>query len=141
MGYGPLEELLKDPDVNEIMVNGPNKIFVEKKGKLQLTQLRFRNDEHVMNVIDRIVSQVGRHIDEASPMVDARLKDGSRVNAIIPPISLTGPTLTIRKFSKNPYTANIYGNMPFCTNIPINIRVLPGLFKLYISIFPTYVLY
>ncbi|HAN20192.1 MAG: type II secretion system protein E [Clostridiales bacterium GWF2_36_10] len=104
MGYGPIEELLKDPDVSEIMVNGPNKIFIEKKGKIFLTALRFRNDEHVLNVIDRIVSLVGRHIDEASPMVDARLKDGSRVNAIIPPISLVGPILTIRKFSKKPIT-------------------------------------
>ena len=104
MGYGPIEELLKDPDVSEIMVNGPNKIFVEKKGRIFLSPMRFRNDEHVLNVIDRIVSQVGRHIDEASPMVDARLKDGSRVNAIIPPISLVGPVLTIRKFSKKPIT-------------------------------------
>jgi len=104
MGYGPLEELLKDPDVTEIMVNGPNKIFVEKKGRLYLSQLRFRDDEHVLNVIDRIVSGIGRHIDEASPMVDARLKDGSRVNAVIPPISLVGPVLTIRKFSKKPIT-------------------------------------
>ncbi|HBL83482.1 MAG: type II secretion system protein E [Clostridiales bacterium GWF2_38_85] len=105
MGYGPLEELLQDPEVTEIMVNGPNRVFVEKKGKIQLTPLRFRNEEHVMNVIDRIVSMIGRHIDEASPMVDARLKDGSRVNAIIPPISLVGPVLTIRKFSKKPITA------------------------------------
>ncbi|PKM62838.1 MAG: type II secretion system protein E [Firmicutes bacterium HGW-Firmicutes-21] len=106
MGYGPIEELLKDPDVSEIMVNGPNKIFIEKSGKIFLSPMRFRNDEHVLNVIDRIVSQVGRHIDEASPMVDARLKDGSRVNAIIPPISLVGPILTIRKFSKKRITHN-----------------------------------
>lgn len=103
-GYGPIEELLKNPDVTEIMVNGHKKIFIEKKGRLQLTDLKFRNNEHVLNVIDRIVSSIGRHIDEASPMVDARLKDGSRVNAIIPPISLTGPILTIRKFSKKPIT-------------------------------------
>lgn len=106
MGYGPLEELLRDPDVSEIMVNGPNKIFVEKKGKLFLSPMRFRDDAHVLNVIDRIVSMIGRHIDEASPMVDARLKDGSRVNAVIPPISLIGPVLTIRKFSKKPVTHN-----------------------------------
>ena len=106
MGYGPLEELLRDPDVSEIMVNGPNKVFVEKKGRLHLTSLRFRDNAHVMNVIDRIVSQVGRHIDEASPMVDARLPDGSRVNAVIPPISLVGPVLTIRKFSKKRITYN-----------------------------------
>jgi len=103
-GYGPLEELLRDPEVTEIMVNGPEKVYIEKKGKLFLTPIRFRDDEHVKNVIDRIVSEIGRHIDEASPMVDARLKDGPRVNAVIPPISLIGPVLTIRKFSKKPIT-------------------------------------
>ncbi|MDD4476313.1 MAG: CpaF family protein [Eubacteriales bacterium] len=106
MGNGPIEELLQNPDVSEIMVNGYNKIFIEVKGKIHLSNLRFRDDDHLLNVIDRIVSTVGRHIDEASPMVDARLKDGSRVNAVIPPIALTGPTLTIRKFSKKPVTAN-----------------------------------
>lgn len=106
MGYGPLEELLRDPDVSEIMVNGPSRVFVEKKGRLYLTPLRFRDNAHVMNVIDRIVSQIGRHIDEASPMVDARLSDGSRVNAVIPPVSLVGPVLTIRKFSKKRITYN-----------------------------------
>lgn len=104
MGYGPIEELLADPDVSEIMVNGPHKIYVEKKGKLELSGLSFRDDQHVINVIDRIVTPIGRHIDEASPMVDARLPDGSRVNAIIPPISLIGPVITIRKFSKKPFT-------------------------------------
>ena len=103
-GYGPLEELLRDPDVSEIMVNGPERVYIEKKGKIFLSPIKFRDDEHVKNVIDRIVSAIGRHIDEASPMVDARLKDGSRVNAIIPPISLVGPVLTIRKFSKKPIT-------------------------------------
>ena len=103
-GYGPLEELLRDPDVTEIMVNGPEKVYIEKKGKIILSPIKFRDDEHLKNVIDRIASAVGRHIDEASPMVDARLKDGSRVNAIIPPISLIGPVLTVRKFSKKPVT-------------------------------------
>lgn len=105
MGFGPLEELLCDPTVTEIMVNGPSKVYCEKNGKLQLSSLTFRDNQHVINVIDRIVSQIGRHIDEASPMVDARLPDGSRVNAIIPPLSLIGPVITIRKFSKNPLTA------------------------------------
>lgn len=105
MGYGPIEVLIQDPKYSEIMVNGPNHIYVEEKGKLKLTDLKFRDEEHLMNVIDRIVSQVGRHVDEASPMVDARLLDGSRVNAIIPPLSLIGPVLTIRKFGKNPITA------------------------------------
>ncbi len=105
MGYGPIEVLIQDPRYSEIMVNGPDHIYVEEKGKLKLTDLKFRDEEHLMNVIDRIVSQVGRHVDEASPMVDARLLDGSRVNAIIPPLSLVGPILTIRKFGKNPITA------------------------------------
>lgn len=106
MGYGPIEELIESNDYSEIMVNGANHVYVEKKGKLVLTDIKFRDDEHLMNIIDRIVSQVGRHIDEASPMVDARLPDGSRVNAIIPPISLVGPVLTIRKFGKTPVTAS-----------------------------------
>ncbi len=105
MGYGPLEELLDNPVYSEIMVNGANHVYVESAGKLELTGIKFRDDAHVVNVIDRIVSQIGRHIDESSPMVDARLPDGSRVNAIIPPISLVGPVLTIRKFSKKPITA------------------------------------
>ncbi len=105
MGYGPIEELVQNPVYSEIMVNGPDKIYVEEKGKLKLTELKFRDEEHLMNVINRIVSDVGRHVDEASPMVDARLTDGSRVNAIIPPLSLIGPVLTIRKFGKKPITA------------------------------------
>lgn len=105
VGFGPIEELLDDPNFSEVMVNGPNQVYVESSGKLELTGLKFRDEQHLMNVIDRIVSQVGRHIDESSPMVDARLLDGSRVNAIIPPISLVGPVLTIRKFGKKPMTA------------------------------------
>lgn len=104
MGYGPLETLLKDETVTEIMVNGPKKVYVEIGGKVHLTELKFRDNAHVMNVIDRIVSQIGRRVDESSPMVDARLKDGSRVNVIIPPISLVGPCITIRKFSKIPFS-------------------------------------
>jgi len=105
MGYGPLEILLNDESVSEIMVNGPNQVYVERSGKLELSDVLFKDNEHVMNIIDRIVSSIGRHIDEASPMVDARLLDGSRVNAIIPPLSLIGPVITIRKFSKKPMTA------------------------------------
>ena len=106
MGLGPLEPLLSDGEITEIMVNGPYKVYVERKGKLELSDVVFRDENHVLNVINRIVSSVGRRIDEASPMVDARLKDGSRFNAIIPPLSLIGPSMTIRKFSKKPYTAN-----------------------------------
>ncbi len=105
MGYGPIEALVQDPSISEIMVNGPDKIYIEDKGKLKLTDLKFRDEDHLMNIINRIVSNVGRHVDEASPMVDARLADGSRVNAIIPPLSLIGPVLTIRKFGKKPITA------------------------------------
>jgi pilus assembly protein CpaF len=103
-GLGPLEELLGDNTVSEIMVNGPERVYVERKGKLTSTDVSFRDNNHIMNIIDRIVSPLGRHIDEANPMVDARLPDGSRVNAIIPPLALCGPTLTIRKFSAAPLT-------------------------------------
>ena len=105
LGYGPIQELVDSDDYSEIMVNGPNQIYVEHKGKLKLTDIKFRDEEHLMNTIDRIVSAVGRHIDEASPMVDARLPDGSSVNVIIPPLSLVGAVLTIRKFGKKPITA------------------------------------
>lgn len=105
LGYGPIQEHVDSDEYSEIMVNGPNQIYVEHKGKLKLTDIKFRDEEHLMNTIDRIVSAVGRHIDEASPMVDARLPDGSRVNVIIPPLSLVGAVLTIRKFGKKPITA------------------------------------
>lgn len=105
LGYGPIQILVDSDEYTEIMVNGPDQIFVEHKGKLMLTDIKFRDNQHLMNTIDRIVSAVGRHIDEASPMVDARLPDGSRVNVIIPPLSLVGPVLTIRKFGKTPITA------------------------------------
>lgn len=100
IGLGPLDKLLKDENVSEIMVNGPDKVYVEEKGTLHLSDVTFKDNAHVMTIIDRIVSPLGRHIDESSPMVDARLEDGSRVNAIIPPLALNGPTITIRKFPK-----------------------------------------
>ncbi len=101
-GFGPLEPLLADSAVSEIMVNGHRQVYVERAGRLSLSGVTFRDEEHVRSIIDRIVSPLGRHIDEANPMVDARLPDGSRVNAIIPPLSLKGAVLTIRKFSKTP---------------------------------------
>lgn len=104
-GYGPLESVLSDPTVTEVMVNGPSQIYIEASGKIRTADFLFRNQDHLMTIIDRIVSSIGRHVDEASPMVDARLKDGSRVNVILPPLSLVGPVLTIRKFSKIPFTA------------------------------------
>ena len=104
LGYGPLEELLRDDSVSEVMVNRYDLIFVERAGRLERTDVSFVDNAHLLRIIDKIVSQVGRRIDEASPMVDARLPDGSRVNAIIPPLALNGPTLTIRKFARDPYT-------------------------------------
>src|SRR5450830_349710 len=106
IGLGPLEPLLRDETVTEIMVNGPRQVYVERSGRLELTNVVFQNDDHVMRIIDRIISPIGRRIDESSPMVDARLTDGSRVNAIIPPLSLVGPVVTIRKFAASPFTVD-----------------------------------
>ncbi|MFM7921384.1 MAG: CpaF family protein, partial [Planctomycetaceae bacterium] len=103
-GFGPLELLLKEDDVADIMINGPKNVFVEKNGRIQRSDVTFRDNEHLMQILDRIVSRVGRRIDETSPMVDARLPDGSRLNAIIPPLALDGPSLTIRRFGSNPLT-------------------------------------
>jgi pilus assembly protein CpaF len=104
LGYGPIEPLLADESITEIMVNGAKSIYIERHGKLEKTSLAFESDEHVLRIIDRIVAPLGRRIDESSPYVDARLPDGSRVNAIIPPLAINGPTLTVRKFSKTPLT-------------------------------------
>ncbi len=106
VGLGPLEPMLADPEISEIMVNGPKQVYVERKGKLIRTDITFLNDEHVLRIIDRIVAPLGRRVDESSPMVDARLKDGSRVNAIIRPLALNGPTVTIRKFKKDKLTVD-----------------------------------
>ena len=106
LGLGPLQPLLEDESITEIMVNGAKNIYIERKGKIHRVPVTFENNEHVMRIIDRIVAPLGRRIDEASPYVDARLQDGSRVNAVIPPISLVGPILTIRKFAKNPITVD-----------------------------------
>jgi pilus assembly protein CpaF len=102
LGFGPLEPLLKDPTVSEIMVNGAKKVYVERRGKLEKTEVGFRDNDHLLQIIDRIVSKVGRRVDETSPLCDARLPDGSRVNAVIQPISLDGPSLSIRRFGTNP---------------------------------------
>lgn len=104
LGFGPLQPLLEDETITEIMVNGAKNIYIERKGKIHRVPVTFENNDHVMRIIDRIVAPLGRRIDESSPYVDARLPDGSRVNAVIPPISLVGPVLTIRKFSRNPIT-------------------------------------
>ena len=105
-GYGPISPLLANPSVTEIMVNGPNDIYIEVNGRIEKTTIHFRDNLHVLRVIEKIVAPLGRRIDESVPMVDARLPDGSRVNAIIPPLALNGPTMTIRKFSEVPFTIN-----------------------------------
>lgn len=118
LGYGPLEPLLNDPEITEIMVNGHDHVYVEKNGKIEPTNVQFENDQHVIRIIDRIVSPLGRRVDEASPMVDARLPNGFRVNATIPPLSLDGPILTIRKFAQTPYTAqDLAANGTFNTQL------------------------
>ncbi|MEQ8856201.1 CpaF family protein [Gimesia sp.] len=101
-GFGPLELLLKDQDIADIMINGPKHVFVEKKGRIERSNVVFRDNQHLLQILDRIVSKVGRRVDETSPLVDARLPDGSRLNAVIPPLALDGPSLTIRKFGSNP---------------------------------------
>ncbi|MGH2428501.1 MAG: ATPase, T2SS/T4P/T4SS family [Candidatus Limnocylindria bacterium] len=106
LGLGPLEPLLRDETLTEVMVNGPQQVYIERDGRLELTNVTFQNDEHVHKIIQRIIAPIGRRVDESSPMVDARLADGSRVNAIIPPLSLVGPVITIRKFSATPFTVD-----------------------------------
>jgi len=105
LGYGPLEPLLQDPSITEVMVNGFSRVYIERSGKIERTPVAFENEAHLMRIIERIVSPLGRRVDESSPMVDARLPNGYRVNATIPPLSLDGPLLTIRKFAQTPYTA------------------------------------
>jgi pilus assembly protein CpaF len=136
-GFGPLEALLKDPTISDILVNGPHKIFVERRGKLEKTDVKFRDNEHLLQIIDRIVSKVGRRVDETSPMVDARLPDGSRVNAIIPPLALDGPTMSVRRFGANPlkledllnykaFTPEMAMLMEACIKARLNIIISGG---------------
>jgi pilus assembly protein CpaF len=106
LGYGPIDQLLRDPGINEVMVNGPERVFIEHEGKIVLTEARFVDENHLRRIIDKIVSQVGRRVDEATPMVDARLPDGSRVNVVVHPLAIGGPFLTIRRFASDPYTVN-----------------------------------
>ncbi len=113
-GLGPLEILLKDPAISDILINGPRMVYVERKGRLELTDVQFRDNAHLIHVIDKIVSAVGRRCDEVCPMVDARLKDGSRVNAVIPPLALDGPSMSIRRFGADPITWEDYVNFKSC---------------------------
>lgn len=118
IGYGPITPLLEDPAINEIMVNGPNRIYVERNGKIELTDVVFRDDKHVLHIIERIIAPLGKRIDESSPMVDARLPDGSRINATIPPVSIDGPSITIRKFASKPFNmADLVGFGTVSTNM------------------------
>jgi len=137
MGLGPLEPLLRDETITEVMVNGPRHIYIERRGKIQRVDSSFLSDEHVMRVIDRIITPIGRRIDESSPRVDARLPDGSRVNAIIAPLSLVGPVITVRKFSARPYTvddlvgfgtatAEMFDFLRACVEVRLNLFVSGG---------------
>jgi pilus assembly protein CpaF len=136
-GFGPLEVLLKDPTISDILINGPKKIFVERRGKMEKSEVTFRDNEHLLQIIDRIVSKVGRRVDETSPMVDARLPDGSRVNAIIPPLSLDGASVSIRRFGSNPlkledllnfkaFTPEMAMLMEACIKARLNILISGG---------------
>jgi pilus assembly protein CpaF len=136
-GFGPLEVLLKDPTISDILINGPHKIFVERRGKMEKTDVKFRDNEHLLQIIDRIVSKVGRRVDETSPMVDARLPDGSRVNAIIPPLALDGASVSIRRFGSNPlkledllnykaFTPEMAMLMEACIKARLNIVISGG---------------
>src|SRR5207247_4889530 len=115
-GLGPLEGAMNDPSVSDILVNGPREVYLERDGKLALSELVFADDAHLMQIIQRVAARVGRRVDEMSPMVDARLPDGSRVNAIIPPLALDGPVLSIRRFGVRLESADILANrtMPSC---------------------------
>jgi pilus assembly protein CpaF len=136
-GFGPLEVLLKDPTISDILINGPHKIYVERRGKMEKSDVKFRDNEHLLQIIDRIVSKVGRRVDETSPMVDARLPDGSRVNAIIPPLALDGPSVSIRRFGTNPlkledllnykaFTPEMAMLMEACIKARLNIVISGG---------------
>jgi pilus assembly protein CpaF len=132
LGLGPLELLLADSTISDILVNNSQQVYVERRGRLELTDITFNDDAHLMQIIDKIVSRVGRRIDESSPMVDARLPDGSRVNAIVPPLALDGPVLSIRRFSATPLTmANL---VEYKTLVPQMAELLTGLSKAKLNI-------
>ena len=137
VGLGPIEPLLLDPTITEVMVNGPKQVYIERGGKIQRVDVEFLNDDHVRRIIDRIIAPLGRRIDEMSPRVDARLPDGSRVNAIIAPLSLIGPVITIRKFSATPFTVRdligfgtaseeMFEFLRFCVLARLNVFVSGG---------------
>jgi pilus assembly protein CpaF len=131
-GFGPLEILLKDPSISDILINGPHSVYIERRGKLEKSPVTFSDNDHLMQIIDRIVSKVGRRVDEVSPMVDARLPDGSRVNAIIPPLALDGASMSIRRFGSNPLT--LEGLLNFKAFTPEMIMLLEGAIKARLNI-------
>jgi len=131
-GFGPLEILLKDPTISDIMINGPKKVFVEKRGRIVRSEVVFRDNSHLLQIIDRIVSKVGRRIDETSPMVDARLPDGSRLNAVIPPLAIDGPSLSIRRFGANPLS--LEDLLKFGAFTPEMVMLLEGAIKARLNI-------
>jgi pilus assembly protein CpaF len=131
-GFGPLEILLKDPTISDIMINGPKKVFVEKRGRIVRSEVIFRDNAHLLQIIDRIVSKVGRRIDETSPMVDARLPDGSRLNAVIPPLAIDGPSLSIRRFGANPLA--LEDLLKFGAFTPEMVMLLEGAIKARLNI-------
>ncbi|MFN7874994.1 MAG: CpaF family protein [Pirellula sp.] len=132
LGLGPLEFLLKDSSISDILINGPKNIFVERRGKLEKTSVEFRDNSHLMQIIDRIVSKVGRRVDETCPMVDARLEDGSRVNAIIPPLALDGAAVSIRRFGSNPL--KLEGLLNYKAFTPEMVMLLEGCIKARLNI-------
>jgi pilus assembly protein CpaF len=132
LGLGPLEFLLKDPSISDILINGPKNIFVERRGQLEKTEVEFRDNAHLMQIIDRIVSKVGRRVDETCPMVDARLEDGSRVNAIIPPLALDGACVSIRRFGSNPL--KLEGLLNYKAFTPEMVMLLEGCIKARLNI-------
>jgi pilus assembly protein CpaF len=134
VGLGPLEPLLADEAITDIMVNGPNQIYIERNGKLEITKIRFRDDAHVMNIATRIVSAIGRRVDESSPLCDARLADGSRVNIIIPPLAIDGPSISIRKFSKKKITLDVMGRQSNLSIAMANVLKIAGRCRLNILI-------
>src|SRR6476646_5864909 len=126
-GLGPLEPLLQDPTINDILVNGHNQVYIERAGMLEETNIRFKDNAHLMHIIDKIVSDIGRHVDESSPMVDARLADGSRVNVVIPPLAVDGPHLSIRRFGHIPLSdADLLANQ---TLTPQMLELIKGAVK------------
>lgn len=131
-GFGPLEILLKDPTISDIMINGPKRVFVEKRGRIVRSEVVFRDNSHLLQIIDRIVSKVGRRIDETSPMVDARLPDGSRLNAVIPPLAIDGPSLSIRRFGANPLS--LEDLLKFGAFTPEMVMLLEGAIKARLNI-------